>query len=1494
MADYFADVSWSTIARNVIPYRSSGTTFVLNTYLIDIYPIDSNEPGASTMEVAVNDYFIDYLGYPYTVLNVATISTYKQIRVYDINERSISESINYGPYTNQIGYVYRPTKNGVILSQSQLLNLATQARDRINNIEKGVVWENRGISIDDGGNIADNVTRLQLGNNLTLYGSGSSEWNGGISEVLGVVVGGTANRFLMNDSGSAIVNSGIAFSTLNTLADASNTLISSTLAIKTYIDAISSGGNFLDSVIRMVVDNSFDPGATPNAGDRYIIMNAASIHANFGTISGLGNYDIVEYAGSSFSVVFDASAATTPATVTVGTDINSNTNHQWTYNTTDDVWVDRGAIGNHNDLSGIDGGTTGQYFHLTSAQHTDLTDAGDSALHYHSTDRNRANHTGLQLYTTITDFVETVQDTVATQIQADSLSNITWTYSDALGTLTPTISVSGINYWTKAVNDLSYTAGNVSIGGAPSAYKLDVTGTSRFTSSITGVTESLSDNSTKLASTAYVKGQNYITLTSLSSTATGLTYTNTTGIFSLTSGYAIPTTAKQTQWDTAYTHSQDNSQAHSDYLINNGNDTTSGIITAAGFITAGQVTSSGTGNNSFMGNTGFGIATPSAKLHTYSASAGLKALYAENIRSAVTANNTYYEIVGQFSQTNNFNIATGITDNGYRMGLDIRGYNNDVNFKGTITAAYGIRVGFGNNSATATGTITNAYGLYLQGINNTTGGASITNFYSIYSSSTAKMFHAGYIGINKTPTCKLDVGVTHAINQFEEMRIGSVDSTNYFGIGFNYSLNGVGTPKSVISSYYGTTRYDEIELKLGKVGINGTPTTFLHVRGNVTGETARFENTEESGWLTFCEGTTIRGYVGYSGAGTMMTGASAASFGIRAQGDLHLGGGGNNLKMTINATGVGIGGAPYASFSVTQAASGTIATMGVDNNNRLNFYQDITTNVRSIYNTTAGAISTLQLGNVDAAKVISIDGATGLVGIGIAPTTYKLEVNGSVKIGTLAGYIKGTVGVLSAVTSIPITDITGTKSQYDASASDGNFMWVGDAPTSHTHGNITNAGYLGSTANIPLITGTSGIIQAGSFGTSANTFCVGDDSRLSDARVASDVYAWAKAATKPSYTYSEVGAAPLSHIHAISDVTNLQTTLDGKVDENTAIVGATHTKITYDAKGLVTAGSTPTTLSGYRIGNAYTKTESNNNYVSKTTYQAVTSFNGNYLTYNYFFPVEPPNFAASYIALNEATTEYVFNSLTTTFQNTSANAYVRALGFKKQGGTSTQYLMADGSISTLDADLTAIAALAGTSGLLKKTDTNAWTLDTAAYSTTVGTVTSVTAGNGMTQTGTSTINPTLNVVSAAGTSDSVGTLTITSDSVGVTLGTTSTTAAKGNHTHNQIDIVPDAFYTITTSWDIAAHENAYCTTASSQTITMSNVTAGQSGILIVYPTANIILTLAGVSTIKIDVGAPTNGTSRELSLSSGVHYILTFIGASTTLLFVNVAEYKTF
>ena len=55
-------------------------------------------------------------------------------------------------------------------------------------------------------------------------------------------------------------------------------------------------------------------------------------------------------------------------------------------------------------------------------------------------------------------------------------------------------------------------------------------------------------------STASNTTSKFITLTGLSSSATGLTYTNTTGVFSLTSGYTIPTNTQITNWGSAYSN----------------------------------------------------------------------------------------------------------------------------------------------------------------------------------------------------------------------------------------------------------------------------------------------------------------------------------------------------------------------------------------------------------------------------------------------------------------------------------------------------------------------------------------------------------------------------------------------------------------------------------------------------------------------------------------------------------------------------------------------------------------------------------------------------------------------------------------------------------------------------------------------------------------------------------------------------------------------------
>jgi len=60
------------------------------------------------------------------------------------------------------------------------------------------------------------------------------------------------------------------------------------------------------------------------------------------------------------------------------------------------------SAGPHNNLSGLQGGTTAERYHLTATQHNDIINGTNTTLHYHDSDRDRANHTGTQEHTTIT------------------------------------------------------------------------------------------------------------------------------------------------------------------------------------------------------------------------------------------------------------------------------------------------------------------------------------------------------------------------------------------------------------------------------------------------------------------------------------------------------------------------------------------------------------------------------------------------------------------------------------------------------------------------------------------------------------------------------------------------------------------------------------------------------------------------------------------------------------------------------------------------------------------------------------------------------------------------------------------------------------------------------------------------------------------------------------------------------------------------------------
>ena len=61
-------------------------------------------------------------------------------------------------------------------------------------------------------------------------------------------------------------------------------------------------------------------------------------------------------------------------------------------------------------------------------------------------------------------------------------------------------------------------------------------------------------------------------------------------------------------------------------------------------------------------------------------------------------------------------------------------------------------------------------------------------------------------------------------------------------------------------------------------------------------------------------------------------------------------------------------------------------------------------------------------------------------------------------------------------------------------------LGLGSLATQSAIGNISSAGAIGTTASLPIITTTSGVLTTGTFGTTAGTFCQGNDTRLSDTR----------------------------------------------------------------------------------------------------------------------------------------------------------------------------------------------------------------------------------------------------------------------------------------------------------------------------------------------------------------------------------------------------------
>lgn len=222
-----------------------------------------------------------------------------------------------------------------------------------------------------------------------------------------------------------------------------------------------------------------------------------------------------------------------------------------------------------------------------------------------------------------------------------------------------------------------------------------------------------------------------------------------------------------------------------------------------------------------------------------------------------------------------------------------------------------------------------------------------------------------------------------------------------------------------------------------------------------------------------------------------------------------------------------------------------------------------------------------------------------------------------------------------------------------------------------------------------------------------------------------------------------------------------------------------------------------------------------------------------------------------------------------------------------------------------DADLTAIAALAGTSGLLKKTAANTWTLDTATYLTANQTITLSGDASGS---GTTAITVTVANDSHSHTSSTISALdagdttTGTFDIARIPTGTTGTTVALGNHTHSYQPLDADLTAiaglagtsgflkkTATDTW--ALDTSTYLT--GNQTITLSGDATGSGTTAITVTVVDDGHSHTGSTISGLDAGDTTSGTfdiariptgttGTTVSLGNHTHSYLAISGGTLT------------
>jgi hypothetical protein len=165
---------------------------------------------------------------------------------------------------------------------------------------------------------------------------------------------------------------------------------------------------------------------TSVAGDGLLGGNGTKLHVVADTTGGLNLATAINISSNGVAVKVD------------GTSIGANISSQ--------LEVIPGGV-DHSQLYNLN---SSSYTHLSSTNAGLLTGGANTTLHYHSSDRNRANATGTQLAATISDFASAVETDVAALFAAGTDTGISITHSSGLFNATvltdgATVGINGSN-----------------------------------------------------------------------------------------------------------------------------------------------------------------------------------------------------------------------------------------------------------------------------------------------------------------------------------------------------------------------------------------------------------------------------------------------------------------------------------------------------------------------------------------------------------------------------------------------------------------------------------------------------------------------------------------------------------------------------------------------------------------------------------------------------------------------------------------------------------------------------------------------------------------------------------------------------------------------------------------------------------------------------------------------------------------------------------------